>query len=264
MNIKQCIFLTSAVLSITASTAQAVQRMTDATFSAPVNNQRELLTFEQNSGGTTFEIVAIGTTTTGAGNNSGLGWNGGGNGSVGTNVGRSKNQAEAMNDLFVTTNGFSVPDDIDFTFETTVNDGDGQIFYLVEHLGNDTTLVEPLDTNGDVIAGWSFTITPRNYAPITDLSIYDWNDEPHALAGTTFSLADFSGGSGTLTGVGGLRIDGAGQLDLAQVGVGGPRTNGGGHLDLAQTDVVDEIPEASAALLIGGLGMLTLLRRRIK
>jgi len=236
---KKSILLTTAALSIAATSAQAAAPMTDATFGTPVNNQSELLTFQQNSGGTTFNIVSIGTTTSNIG---GPGWNGG----TLNNTGEPADAATAMSDIYVTTNAFGTGDDADFTFGTTVNDGDGQIFYLVEHIGNDTTFIEALDAGGSVIPGWSFTIVPADYAAITTTLIYDWENQGNALGGTTFSLADFTGGAGTLTGVGGLRIDGGGALDLAQVGVAAA------------------IPEASAALLIGGLGMLTLLRRRIK
>lgn len=226
----------AAALAFAASSVQAGQTMTNATFSAAVDNQRELLTFKQNSSGFTFGIVAIGTTTA----DGGKGWHLG----PGNTTGEPASGTVAMSDDYVTTNAFGTPDNSDFLFGgTTVNDGDGQIFYLVEHLGNDTTLIEPLDATGNVIAGWSFTIVPGDYGAITDATIYDWNNEGNNLAGTTFSLTDFSG-TGTLTGVGGLRID------------------GGGALDLAQTGVAVAIPEPSAALLVGALGMLGLLRRR--
>jgi len=193
--------------------AQATLIMTDATFSSPVNNQRELTSFQVNDGGTVYQPVAIATTSATIGNDPG--WHLGPD----NTTGRPSSPTAAMNDGYVTTHAFNLGNDADFSLNTTVNDGDGQVFYLVEHLGNDDgILIEPLD-GGGVIAGWSLTLNSSDYAAITTTAEYDWNDEGNPLAGTTFTLADFTGGTGTLTGVTGLRIDGNNAFDLAQLGV---------------------------------------------
>ena len=222
-----------------APAAQAALKMTDSTFSSPVDNQRELASFERNDGGVVYEPVAIATTTYNDGN---LGWNGGDGNVAGTStVGRPSDGIEALNDVYVTTNIFGLPNDTDFSLNTTVNAGDGQIFYLVEHIGNDTVTVEPMNSGG-VIAGWSLTLAPADYAAITTTAEYDYNTQGNPLAGTTFDLSDFSGGTGTLTGVIGLRIDGGGTIDPAQLGVAA-------------------VPEPATMSLLA-LGGLALLRRR--
>ena len=220
--------------TMTVDSARAAVIMTDSTFSSPVDNQRELASFERNDGGVAYEPVAIATTTYNDGN---LGWNGG----TASTVGQPTDGAAALNDVYVTTNIFGLPNDIDFSLNTTVNVGDGQIFYLVEHLGNDTVTVEPMNSGG-VIAGWSLTLAPADYAAITTTAEYDYNTQGNPLAGTTFDLSDFSGGTGTLTGVTGLRIDGGDALDPAQLGVAA-------------------VPEPATMSLLA-IGGLALLRRR--
>ena len=199
--------------TIADTTTSGLAPMTDATFSSPVNNQRELTSFQRDGGGVVYQPVAIATTSATIGNDPGwhLGpWN---------KTGRPSSPTAAMNDVYVTTHAFALGNDADFSLNTTVNDGDGQVFYLVEHLGNDNgILIEPLD-GGGVIAGWSLTLNSSDYAAITTTAEYDYQNEGNPLAGTTFTLADFTGGSGTLTGVTGLRIDGDGRLDPAQIGV---------------------------------------------
>lgn len=197
--------------TMTVGSLQAAVIMTDPTFSSPVNNQRELTSFERNNGGVAYAPVAIATTTY---NDTNLGWNGGDT----SIVGKPANGIEALNDVYVTTNIFGLLDDVDFSLNTTVNDGDGQIFYLVEHMGNDTVTIQPRNAGG-VITGWSLTLAPAHYAAITTTAEYDWKDQGNALAGTTFTLLDFTGGTGTLTGVTGLRIDGGNLIDPAQLGV---------------------------------------------
>jgi len=216
----------SLFVCVAGSIHAAPIKMTDPTFSSPVNNQRELVSFQCDGGGVVYTPEAIASTIT---DDSNLGWNLGDT----NTVGEPANGIEALGDAYVTTNIFGLGRfnsssplvDVDFSLNTTVNAGDGRVLYLVEHAANgsadDNILVEPMDENG-VIAGWSLTLNSGGYGTITTTAEYDWKNQGHPLAGTTFTLADFTGGTSMLTGVTGLRIHGEGLLDPAQIGVAVP------------------------------------------
>jgi hypothetical protein len=234
--------LLPAFLLITATPALwSVAVMTDATFGNVVNNQSELLSFEANNSGTTLQIDSIATTTHTQNNNPG--WH---LGSANT-LGEPASPTVAISDDFVTTNMFGLENNVLFSLNTTVNDGDGKSFFLVEHIGNDDGITVTPTSAGSAIGTWSLTLDAADYAAITTVATYDWENQGNALAGTVFTLADFSGGTGTLTGVDGLLIDGDGRLDPALIGV------------------ASAVPEPSTYAALAGvlaLGVVMLRRRR--
>jgi hypothetical protein len=213
--------------------------MTGASFGNVVDNQSELLSFEANNSGTTLTIASIATTLSDIG---GVGWHLGPG--TNSNVGDPDTAQVAINDVFVTTNVFGLPNNVLFSLNTTVNAGDGQYLFLTEHIGNDNGITIKPTSGGTAIGSWSLTLDATDYAAITTTLIYDYDNEGNPIAGTVFNLADFVGGTGTLTGVDGLLIDGDGRLDPALIGVAAA------------------VPEPSTFALLGLMGGLMLRRRR--
>lgn len=239
--------------------------MTDAVLSAPFENQRQLVSFQVNSGGTVYfpdVIATFDNAASGFATPVSAGWNlqptAAPNVGSGLSVGDSGTEARsAISDGYVTTNAFALRDGSVFNLNTTVNDGDGSIFFFAEHGGNDNNIsVTPgnivfdvdLDTNVfEPIDTWSLDLDGSDYAAITTSAEYSRNGgtDTVSIAATTFTLNDFTGGTGSLTGVTAFRIDGANRVDPAVLGVA-------------------SIPEPSAFALIFGLaGMIAFLRRRV-
>jgi len=98
-----------------------------------------------------------------------------------------------------------------------VSSTDAAVFYLTEFGGNDDGIVvRPLDASNNVIPGWSLTLDAADYSDLREIT---WNSNPFFIAGTTFTVADFTGGAGILTSVSGLQIETDERLDPGQIGV---------------------------------------------
>lgn len=115
---------------------------------------------------------------------------------------------------------------IDVFFATVVNDGAGKKFFLTEIGGNDAVTVKPLDSSGALIAGWSLTLATSAYGKQVGPTQVKWKLSAggsttynFGVAGASFGLSDFTGGTPPLTGVAGLRITGSNNADLGVVGV---------------------------------------------
>lgn len=102
---------------------------------------------------------------------------------------------------------------VNYQIGEAVDAVDGDLFFMYELVLNgeagDDVVVLPL--SGETpIAGWSLTINAADYGPQTDT--YRMTLLPSAdvgARGVTFTLADFTGGAGELTGVTGLRFNDA-------------------------------------------------------
>lgn len=115
---------------------------------------------------------------------------------------------------------------VDVFFATVVNDGAGKKFFLTEIGGNDAVTVKPLDSSGALIAGWSLSLATSAYGKQIGPTLVKWKlsaggsaTYDFSVAGASFGLSDFTGGTPPLTGVAGLRITGGSTADLAVVGV---------------------------------------------
>lgn len=250
MNLRAIHYIALAAASCLGTQASAQLVMTDAAFSSMVDNQSQLVSFEIDDGGVTYFPNAIATynDAESAANPSDYGWNNttAANPTGGDPIGEPAGAIAAISDVYVTTNAFALRNGSVFDLNTTVNDGDGSVLFVTEHLGNDNNItVTPLDSSYDAISTWTLDLDGSDYAGITSTSVYDYNNQGNAIAGTTFTLSDFTGGTGTLTSVAALQIDGANNLDPALIGV-------------AAT-----IPEPmSYTLLLGAAVLLGALRRR--
>ncbi|MCF7854740.1 MAG: PEP-CTERM sorting domain-containing protein [Candidatus Pacebacteria bacterium] len=111
---------------------------------------------------------------------------------------------------------------LDYNIGRTLNAGKAPLFFMYEFgpAGNpmDDVVVTPL-SDGNPIPGWSLTISSSDYGTKTatwDSTIIGFV----ASAGATFSLADFTGGTGSLQAVNGLRFtDSSGAWDPSMVGM---------------------------------------------
>ena len=150
----------------------------------------------------------------------------------------------------LTVRGFSGARWIDLLFDTPINDGDDAGFFVLEHdASKDTVAFAPLDENGDKISDWSTgELATADWTTATGTLPYDSYPDDAVpdgpLGGIALTLTDFSGGTGTLTGVYGLRMfDGDSGVDPAVMGQ-------------------YRIPEpATSSLLLGCAALLALKRR---
>ncbi|HNX34644.1 MAG TPA: hypothetical protein PKM57_08445 [Kiritimatiellia bacterium] len=139
--------------------------------------------------------------------------------------GRTVSAAEALSGLGVNFAGNIATAEV--IFATAVTNGFPGGFFLVEINGDDYDFViTPLDENRAPIGNWSLTIA-GNTPWGTNLtgegkSALDiqYDVGPGKINGMAFTLDDFTGGSGVLTGVKGLRfVDPSPSFDLDVVGI---------------------------------------------
>ncbi len=131
-----------------------------------------------------------------------------------------------------------------FGLEITGAVGNANDFFILEVTGNDAITVVPLDASGNPIGDFSLSITTGGWGDVVGYGFRGNSINPNSttIGGVAFDLEDFIG-TGTLTGVTGLRTSGS--LDALVIGY----------------NTAAAIPEpASLALL--GLGGLCLLGRR--
>jgi hypothetical protein len=132
---------------------------------------------------------------------------------------------------------------VNYEIGATVDAADGDLFFMYElvldQTAADDVIVLPL-SGTTPIAGWSLTINASDYGPQT--AKYRINLLPSSdvgARGVTFTLADFTGGAGELTGVTGLRfIDAGATWDPLSVG-----------------RVVTSIPEPGVMAMVAMLGL---------
>ena len=97
---------------------------------------------------------------------------------------------------------------LDYAFSRPLDAADGIQFFMYELNLNaqvaDDVVVMPL-SSGSPIASWSLTLDSADYGAQTPLYNISWLSSVGAR-GVTFSLADFTGGSGELVAVDGLRF----------------------------------------------------------
>ena len=107
---------------------------------------------------------------------------------------------------------------VDFDIGGSLSSTDNTLLFMYElntsgQDGDDVT-VYPLNGGGSPIGTWSLTINPADYGPQTPLFNIDFapvNSLANVGArGVTFTLSDFTGDTGTLTGVEGLRFHDSG------------------------------------------------------
>ncbi len=114
-------------------------------------------------------------------------------------------------------------DFVNFSLGTVVNAGADFRFFMFELQPSDSITVTPLDLNGDAIDGWTLALEQTDYGPLVltvDVKMNNGLLESDALiAGVTFGLDDFTGGTGQLTGVAGLGFSGNTGWDPAGVGL---------------------------------------------
>lgn len=213
------VVLPAAVLVVmaAASARAAVLPVTDALF---VNDAGDPVTGEQfdntyvasvTSGGTVYPWL-IGPTVTSI---------------TGTTVFHAENEplptpAEALSGLIVS-NSMANVTAVDFGLGMTVDAGSDSRFFMFEVGGNDAITVTPLDAVGTPIGSWSLTLQAADYGPqilLVDVKMNGGNlaSDVHGFA-LTFGLDDFTGGTGTLSGVAGLRFNGNTGWDPIAVGV---------------------------------------------
>ena len=243
MNSKSKILLVAASALLVAGSASAnvsnVVLSTEANIGNTGDNQRALVSFD--FGGETYTSFSIATFDSGL-VSTGL-YAGGGGASNG-----NATDVENYNDILITTGAFATGE-VEFSFGMTLNDGDTNPIYITEHLGNDSFTVNPI-VGGTVDLNWFYVVDLGDWTTVTSANNPRINGSPtETIAVTAFTLADFSGGTGTLTNVTGIRFG----FDSIE----------GNGVDVSQVGVVD-IPEPSDfALLAGVLGLgIAMVRRR--
>jgi hypothetical protein len=139
---------------------------------------------------------------------------------------------------------------VNYEIGETVDAADGDLFFMYELVLDQTVaddvIVLPL-SGTTPIAGWSLTINAGDYGAQTDK--YRINLLPASdvgARGVTFTLADFTGGAGELTGVTGLRFNDPGTT----------------WDPLSAGRIVTSIPEPGVLALVAALGVAGLRRRR--
>jgi hypothetical protein len=241
MNKQLLVLLSAGALGISASEA-AISPINSAVLTAPVDNQVGFVSFTV--GSTIYSDLTIAAFTSGI--NTGVTtaryWDGG----SGSTTGRPSSHLAGLNDAYITTgifgSGFSgTAAQVDFGL--TLDTGDTRLIYITEHIGNDNGIVINPLVGGSVDTSWSLTLNASDYGTVT--TTFNWENEPNQIAGTTFTIADFSGGAGTLTNVDGIQITHLGTLDPGQVGIAA-------------------VPEPSTIALLLGLGALCMVYLRRK
>lgn len=127
---------------------------------------------------------------------------------------------------------------VDFDLGHTIND-DRFGLYMFEIVGAaspaDSASVSPLDSGGNVIPGWSLAISGGSGGPhghgdygpaLATFDMGSLSGSDIQPGGVAFKLSDFTGGSGTLSGVRGLRFTSSGGWDPVMAGTYTDRTVG--------------------------------------
>ena len=209
------IALLVALLALVAPVDAAVIGIDSATFATDGDSQYVLTGFTDSDGTYTSLLGATAADVTG-----GLFSFARSDGQVGFPV--STDPDVLLSDGLVMTTGTANISAADMTLAQTVNDGDAVKFFVIEITGNDDPVVTPLDSSGDPIGSWALNLADDDWSTPTSDVAFETSasgtfDQP--LGGLTFTLADFTGGSGTLTGVAGLRLTDSGAgFDPALVG----------------------------------------------
>lgn len=118
------------------------------------------------------------------------------------------------------TSGVGNPSEIFGQFSRTVSATD-QIF-ITEFSGNDTIEIEPL-FDGSAIGDYTLEIEATDWSG----SLFDYDGKfgdsteqiDGVIAGVAFQLGDFTGTTGDLTTMNGMKIDGKGTLDPTLIGL---------------------------------------------
>ncbi|MCF7853299.1 MAG: PEP-CTERM sorting domain-containing protein [Candidatus Pacebacteria bacterium] len=131
-----------------------------------------------------------------------------------------------------------------FDIGKTVSVADNKTFFMYELGGSDDVIVQPLDSNDNQIGNWSLTINSGDYGAATNAFNITYVGGNFTTAGVAFTLADFTGDTGTLSGVTGLRFQ-------------DPNTTSPGW-DPIMVGMVPE-PSTLGLLVLGGI---VLMRRR--
>lgn len=258
MKVSTCSLITGlAVGAAMAGTAQgAVLEFTDAEFSAVnssdrIRNTSNITSYTTSAGSVnTLAGAATVTSVTGGTDLSRNFWG---------RDGSEKDGAASLVGLDVSTGAINI-NVADFEFGVVLGDagatGDGNDLFIVDIQNKAGATVRPLDVNGNLIGDFVLSLTSGNFGTESPVRL-DWNLNGSAASplndvgstatvsinGVGFDLSDFTG-TGTLTGVAGLRIDGGGSLDPAVVGFN-----------------TQAVPEPGSMALIG-LGLTLMLSRR--
>ncbi len=123
----------------------------------------------------------------------------------------SGSHAAALSGLSVTDAVANVSS-VDFTLAQTVNAADNVGFFMFEitkagtSASADAVTVKPLDTNGSLISTWSLLINSSDYGAYLGQFDVAGSSTDIFPGGVVFSVDDFTGGTGELTGIAGLRF----------------------------------------------------------
>ncbi len=129
----------------------------------------------------------------------------------------------AMSGSVITEGALNVDKGAVFTFSREVTDDDW--IFITELNGDQDVTIKPTDA-GNAISTWELDIAAGDWGgslfTLDDPKRSDNNhrlDDP-SMNGVAFQLGDFTGGTGTLTGVNGIEIDKPGrQVDISVVGL---------------------------------------------
>ncbi|MDF1754557.1 MAG: autotransporter-associated beta strand repeat-containing protein, partial [Verrucomicrobiales bacterium] len=115
--------------------------------------------------------------------------------------------SEALSGLRLS-NGVLNPTSVDFTFNAPVNNDRTAIFFgeisTASQIG-DNIVIQPLDSNGAVIADWQLTITEADYGDQGGAMSTSFGTSLYPRI-ASFLISDFEGGAGTLSDVAGIRV----------------------------------------------------------
>lgn len=111
-----------------------------------------------------------------------------------------------------------------FAFPAAANIGPTSRFCFFELFGDDAAVLRPIRADGSFIDNYQLTLAPSDYGPVVmttevyNRSTGDTSSNLGKIHGTTFSLADFQGGSGGFSGFVGFALVGLSTVDPILLG----------------------------------------------